>query len=158
MQLWKKILFIHDKYQINFLTPVMFNFYIFDLKSDEIYNFLQKKWCQIILFSDFHSKKQTNLGHCNHFFNDHKTFINNNFQNLIRRKQSNDEFLNTAAIAPNVPFQEKQNKFLPTDASFLILGRYLEVVSLNDRAVESGQPTERKTKTLGTSGLISRQT
>jgi hypothetical protein len=61
--------------------------------------------------------------------------------------------LNTAIIVPNAPAQEKQNKFLPTDASFRILGRYKEVVSINDSAVGSGQPTEKKTKNLGNLGL-----
>jgi hypothetical protein len=90
------------------------------------------------------------LAHWNSFFNDHKTVTNHNFQNLIRR---NDELLNTAAIVPNAPSQEKQNKFLPTNASFQILGRVKEVVSINDRAVGSGQPTEIKTKNLGILGL-----
>jgi hypothetical protein len=107
----------------------------------------------IFLIFQFQSKKQITLAHCNHFFNDHKTVINNNFQNLIRQKLSNDEFLKTAAIVPNAPVQEKQNKFLPTDVSFRILGRFLEVVSLNDNAVRSGQTTEIKTKKLGNIGL-----
>jgi hypothetical protein len=61
--------------------------------------------------------------------------------------------LNTAAIVQKATTQEKQNKFLPTDASFRILGRLLEVVSLIDSAVGSGQPTEKKTKKFGNIGL-----
>jgi hypothetical protein len=49
-------------------------------------------------------------------------------------------------------------KFLPTDASYGFQGRYLEVISLDDSAVGSGQPAEIKQQTLGTSGLILRQT
>jgi hypothetical protein len=94
-----------------------------------------------------------NLAHWNHFFNDLKTVTYHNFQNLIRRKLSNDQNLNIAAIVPNAPTQEKQNTFLPTDASFRILGRKLEVVSLHESAVGSGQPTEIKTKNLGNLGL-----
>jgi hypothetical protein len=44
-------------------------------------------------------------------------------------------------------------KHLPTDVSYQFLGRKLEVVSLNDSSVESGQPTEIKTKNLGNNRL-----
>jgi hypothetical protein len=149
MLLRKKFLFIHEKFQINFLIPVMLNFFTFEEKSDTIYTFLQKKLNQNTIFNEIFALNLKNLAHWNHFFNDHKTITNNNFQNLIRRKLSNDEFLNIAVIVPNAPTQEKQNKFLPTDASFRILGRNKEVVSLHDSAVGSGQPTEIKTKNLG---------
>jgi hypothetical protein len=44
-------------------------------------------------------------------------------------------------------------KFLSTDVSYRFLVRKLEVASLNDIAVRSGQHTERKTKNLGNIGL-----
>jgi hypothetical protein len=91
--------------------------------------------------SYFWTKSKKFLVFQNHFFIGHKI--------LIRRKLSNDEFLITAAIDSNAQVQEIQNKFLPTDASFRILGSYKEVVSINDSAVGSGQPTEKKTKNLG---------
>jgi hypothetical protein len=43
--------------------------------------------------------------------------------------------------------------FLSTDASYQFMRRFLEVVSLNDSAVGSGQPTEIKTKNIGNIGL-----
>jgi hypothetical protein len=42
---------------------------------------------------------------------------------------------------------------LSTGVSIQFLGRKLEVVSLNNSAVGSGQPAERKTKILGNIGL-----
>jgi hypothetical protein len=42
---------------------------------------------------------------------------------------------------------------LSTGVSFQFLGRIIEVIDLYDSAVESGQPTERKTKNLGNIGL-----
>jgi hypothetical protein len=44
-------------------------------------------------------------------------------------------------------------KSLSTGVSIQYLGRKLEVVLINDSAVGSGQPTERKTKNLGNIGL-----
>jgi disulfide oxidoreductase YuzD len=108
---------------------------------------------QNAFFNEIFAPNLKNLAHWNYFFNDHKTVTNHNFQNLIRRKLSNDEFLNTVVIVANAPVEEKQNKFLPTDASFRILERYKEVVSINDNAVGSCKPTEKKTKNLGNIGL-----
>jgi hypothetical protein len=42
---------------------------------------------------------------------------------------------------------------LSTEVSIQFLGRKLEIVSLNDSAVGSGQHTERKTKNLGNIGI-----
>jgi hypothetical protein len=47
---------------------------------------------------------------------------------------------------------------LSTGVSFQFLGRKLAVVSLQDSAVGSGQPTEIKTKNLGNIGLNIEQT
>jgi hypothetical protein len=92
------------------------------------------------------------LAHWNSFFNDHKTVINQKFQNLISRKLSNDHNLKLEAIVPNASSQEKRKIFLPTNVSFRFLGS-MRVVSMHDSAVGSGQPTERKTKNLGNLGL-----
>jgi hypothetical protein len=43
--------------------------------------------------------------------------------------------------------------FLPTVASYQFMRRFLEVLSLNDSAVGSGQSTEIKTKNIGNIGL-----
>jgi hypothetical protein len=58
----------------------------------------------------------------------------------------------------NQPFsgqflQTIRRKTLSTGVSFQYLGCEAEDVSLNDSAVGSGQPTERKTKNLGNIGL-----
>jgi hypothetical protein len=107
----------------------MLNLYIFDLKQDAVYTFLKEKFSQIPNFINFFSKILKDLAYQNHFFNDHKTVILKKIHNLISRKQSNDEFLNTTAMVTNAPVKEKQNKFLPTDPSFRILGKLSEVVS-----------------------------
>jgi hypothetical protein len=61
---------------------------------------------------------------------------------LIQTIQQGFKFRNA------VTFDHIIHKFSTTDASYRFLGRYLEIFTLNDSHVGSGQPTEIKTKNL----------
>jgi hypothetical protein len=143
MQLQKKLFYRHDNFLINLLIQEMLNFNIFNLKNEATNNFPQGKHEQIRFYYYFRNYFMKFLPYQNHFFKSHKFFTNLKCQNLISRTQSYDEFLNTDANELNAHIQSPI-KLLPTDASFRFLGRYLEVVSLNDSAVGSSQSTEIK--------------
>jgi hypothetical protein len=78
------------------------------------------------------------------------TVTNSNGFNLIPKpKQQLNQSIPDAVIHINNLF----SKLISTEVSIQHLRRKLEVVVLNDSAVGSGQPTERKTKNLGNIGL-----
>jgi hypothetical protein len=75
--------------------------------------------------------------------------FSNDFNLIPMPKQQLNQSIPEAVIHTNILFP----KSLSPGVSIQYLGRKLEVVFLNDSAVESGQPTERKTKNLGNIGL-----
>jgi hypothetical protein len=91
-------------------------------------------------------EKNSFMVHQIHFFRCYKLIILIKFQNFISREdfyQPNDEYFKTDAINPHATIHNPGKK-LPINASYRFLGRFLEVVSLNDSDKGSGQRTQRK--------------
>jgi hypothetical protein len=99
----------------------------------------------------------TNVFNFNHFVNRSSTItvtFSSNFNLISMLTQQ----LNQAISRSHTQTFTQQLKILSTGDSFQFLRRIIEVVSLHDSVAESGQPAEKKKqKTLGTSGLLSRQ-